>query len=145
MPTCFVSTSGLWRKSRLPFALLLTAAGIAKANSWKTGWTGFLYASVAILVPYAFAYEPALLLEGPMINTITAGISLFIGCYGLASAVAGFRVAPLNMPLRVVLAAGSICCIIPGTITDIIGIVVLVLVSLYGMQIKKLHQREVAA
>ena len=122
-----------------------TAAGIAKANSWKTGWTGFLYASVAILVPYAFAYEPALLLEGPMINTITAGISLFIGCYGLASAVAGFRVAPLNMPLRVVLAAGSICCIIPGTITDIIGIVVLVLVSLYGMQIKKLHQREVAA
>jgi len=117
-----------------------TAAGIAKANSWKTGWTAFLYASVAVLVPYSFAYEPALLLQGPIMDTVTAGVSLFIGCYALASAVAGFRVVPLNMPLRLVLGAAAILCIVPGSVTDIIGIAVLVAISLYGVRVKKQHQ-----
>lgn len=116
-----------------------TAAGIAKANSWKTGWNGFLYASVAVLVPFAFCYEPALLLKGTPMDTVTAAVSLFIGCYALASAVAGYRVAPLNLPLRIVLAAGAIACIIPGIVTDVIGIAVLVVVSLYGVRQKKLH------
>lgn len=119
-----------------------TAAGIAKANSWKTGWNGFLYASVAVLVPFAFCYEPALLLKGTPVETAVAAISLFIGCYALAASVAGFLIAPLNLPLRILLAAGAIGCIIPGTVTDVIGIAVLVLVGLYGVRMKKKHQAE---
>ena len=98
-----------------------TAAGIADADPWKTGWTAFSYAIVAFLVPFAFAYEPALLLQGPIMNTITASVSLFAGCYGLAVAISGFHSKPLAMPWRVAVVAVAICCIIPGVITDIIG------------------------
>lgn len=97
-----------------------TAAGIADADPWKTGWTAFGFAIVAFLVPFSFAYEPALLLQGPVLNTITSAASLFAGCYGLAVAIAGFHSAPLSTPWRVLLVGVSICGVIPGTVTDII-------------------------
>ncbi|MFQ3621174.1 MAG: TRAP transporter large permease subunit, partial [Spirochaetales bacterium] len=43
-----------------------TAAGIAGADSWKTGWTAFLYATVAFLVPFVLVYKPGLLLVGSL-------------------------------------------------------------------------------
>ncbi|WP_346665341.1 TRAP transporter fused permease subunit [uncultured Mailhella sp.] len=102
-----------------------TAAGIADADSWKTGWTAFTYAIVAFLVPFAFAYEPALLLQGTMMATVTSTVSLLIGCYALAVAISGFHTKPLSMFWRAVVLASAICCIIPGVITDIIGYAVL--------------------
>ena len=97
-----------------------TAAGIADANPWKTGWTAFSYAIVAFLVPFAFAYEPALLLQGPVMDTVVAAISLFAGCYGLAVAISGFHSAPLSPIWRVLLVGASICGIVPGLATDVI-------------------------
>ena len=38
-----------------------TAAGIAGADSMKTGLTGFAYALVAFLVPFIFIYDPSIL------------------------------------------------------------------------------------
>lgn len=49
-----------------------TAAGIAKADSWKTGWTAFFFAFVAFLVPYVFVYQPAILLQGTPVEIIIA-------------------------------------------------------------------------
>lgn len=110
-----------------------TAAGIADANPWKTGWTAFSYAIVAFIVPFAFAYEPALLLQGDSILTIvTASISLFAGCYGLAVAISGFHSAPLATPLRCILVVTSICGIIPGFLTDIICYCSLILILIYN-------------
>ena len=114
-----------------------TAAGIAEANAWKTGWTAFSYAIVAFLVPFAFAYEPALLLQGSLINTITSTISLFIGCYGLAIAIAGFHQKPLSMYWRTAIVAASICCVIPGLITDFIGYVSLAVILYINREKKK--------
>ena len=114
-----------------------TAAGIADADPWKTGWTAFSYAIVAFLVPFAFAYEPALLLQGEIIDTVTATISLFIGSYGLAVAIAGFHTKPLAMPWRVAIVAASICCIIPGLITDLIGYAALVIILFINRERKK--------
>lgn len=97
-----------------------TAAGIADANPWKTGWTAFSFAIVAFLVPFSFAYEPAILLQGPVMDTVIATASLFAGCYGLAVAISGFHSAPLGPVWRILLVAVSICGIIPGFATDII-------------------------
>ncbi len=114
-----------------------TAAGIAEANAWKTGWTAFSYAIVAFLVPFAFAYEPALLLQGAFMDTVTAAISLFVGSYGLAVAISGFHTKPLAMPWRIAVVAASICCIIPGLMTDIIGYAALVIILFINRDRKK--------
>lgn len=97
-----------------------TAAGIADANPWKTGWTAFSFAIVAFLVPFAFSYEPALLLQGTAMQTVVASISLFAGCYGLAVAISGFHSAPMSPLWRILLVLVSICGIIPGIVTDLI-------------------------
>lgn len=109
-----------------------TAAGIADADSWKTGWTGFLYASVAFIVPFVFAYEPAILLQGALIDTILSSLTLFAGVYALAAAISGFLFAPLKRLDRALFLGCALLSIVPEHITDIIGISLLILLSLYN-------------
>lgn len=40
------------------------AAGLAKADMWRTGWLGLRMAVMAALLPFLWAYDPALLLDG---------------------------------------------------------------------------------
>lgn len=73
-----------------------TAAGIAGADSLKTGFTGFMYALVAFLVPFVFVYNPELLLMGTPAEIAKATAILFFGTYLLAGAISGYMVAPLT-------------------------------------------------
>ena len=104
-----------------------TAAGIAGADSWATGWEGFKYASVAFLVPFVFVYQPAILLEGELIDTILSSASLFIGVYALAGALAGFMFSPVKKFERLFLFGIALLLIVPESITDVIGLVLLVM------------------
>lgn len=103
-----------------------TAAGIAGADSMKTGLTGFAYALVAFLVPFIFIYDPSILLVGTPLEIVKGTLILFLGTYLLASGMAGFFLVPLNKLERGILLASAILIIIPETITDIIGIAVAV-------------------
>ena len=103
-----------------------TAAGIAGADSMKTGLTGFAYALVAFLVPFIFIYDPSILLIGTPLEIVKGTLILFLGTYLLASGMAGFFLVPLNRIERGILLASAILIIIPETITDIIGIAVAV-------------------
>ena len=105
-----------------------TAAGIAKADSWKTGWTAFFYAFVAFVVPYVFVYQPAILLQGTPAEIIIGAVTMFIGVYALAGAVGGFMFAPLNWLYRGLLFVASLLLIFPGNINAIIAIVVLAII-----------------
>ena len=103
-----------------------TAAGIAGADSMKTGLTGFAYALVAFLVPFIFIYDPSILLVGTPLEIVKGTLILFLGTYLLASGMAGFFLVPLNRIERGILLASAILIILPETITDIIGIAVAV-------------------
>lgn len=108
-----------------------TAAGIAGADSWKTGWTGFTYALVAFLVPFAFAYQPALLLQGSLVDIIQPTITLFAGVFGLSVTVSGFLFRPMPVWMRTVTFALAMMLIIPETITDVIGVGGLLLIVFF--------------
>lgn len=101
-----------------------TAAGIADASAWKTGWTGFTYALVGFVVPYVFVYNPSLLLEGTFIEILLASFQLFSGTYIIAVAVAGFFKKPMRIWERLVLVACSIGMIAPEWISTIVGLCV---------------------
>ncbi|HCE40369.1 MAG TPA: TRAP transporter permease DctM/Q, partial [Alcanivorax sp.] len=74
-----------------PVALAaFVAGGIAKADVWKTGWAAFRYSLAGFLVAFAFAFSPALLLQGEWTKIATATVTAAIGCYALAGCVAGF-------------------------------------------------------
>lgn len=121
----FVFYFGIMAQITPPVCLAsFTAAGIAKADSLKTGFTGFAYALVAFLIPFIFVFDPAILLMGTTFEIIKATLVLAIGTYLLAAAMAGFFMVPLSKIERAILFASAILVIVPEMITDIIGITV---------------------
>ena len=123
----FVFYFGIMAQITPPVCVVsFTAAGIAGADSMKTGLTGFAYALVAFLVPFIFIYDPSILLVGTPLEIVKGTLILFLGTYLLASGMAGFFLVPLNRIERGILLASAILIIIPETITDIIGIAVAV-------------------
>ena len=64
-------------------------------------------------------------------------ITSLLGIFGVAAALNGYLARPLNMFVRIILAAAGLCMIVPGTITDLAGLVALVMVVVYEFGIKK--------
>jgi TRAP-type uncharacterized transport system fused permease subunit len=52
------------------------------------------------------------------------------GLFGIASALNGYLYRPINPLFRVLLIAGGLCMMIPGNVTDLIGVVVVVAIIL---------------
>ncbi|MBO5727894.1 MAG: TRAP transporter permease, partial [Oscillospiraceae bacterium] len=53
-------------------------------------------------------------------------ISSFVGMFLVASGLMGFMTRDLNGILRAVCVIGGLCLIIPGTVTDLTGIAILI-------------------
>ncbi len=127
-----------------------TAAGIAKANSWKTGWTAFAYAIVSFLVPYVFIYQPEILLLGTVTDTIIASIVMSISVFFLAGSVAGYLFTPVKAVwMRIFLFVIAVMIIVPETLSTIIGVgvgaVVAVFFYMKAQRDKKAALRELEA
>ncbi len=58
-------------------------------------------------------------------------ISALLGIFGVAAALNGFLYRPIPAVLRVVLAVGGLGMMIPGTVTDVTGLVLVVAIILY--------------
>lgn len=108
-----------------------TAAGIAGASVWKTGWKAFSFAITAFIVPFAFVYRPAILLEGTMVEIIIAYCIVIAATYLLACGIAGYLFRPLKMWERIACYIVAFIFILPSSMSDIIGIAGCVLIMAY--------------
>lgn len=97
-------------------------AGIAGADVWRTQWTAMLLALSGFIIPFSFAYDPAILLLDatlPHIALRTAAAGL--GIVMLGAGLIGFLRAPTRPWQRLVLLAGAACLIFPGVWGDVAG------------------------
>ncbi len=108
-----------------------TAAGIANASAWKTGWKAFMFASVAFIAPFMFVYRPALVLEGTTMRIIVAGSMLLLATFCLGAAISGYMFKDLNAIERAAFLVIALCYIMPQGISDIIGVVGSVVLMAY--------------
>ena len=117
-----------------PVALAaFAAAGIADAKPMQVAMTAVRIGIVAFIIPFVFVYGPAILLIGTTGEIVLASITALIGAVVLASAVEGwFMGMECNLVIRGVLLVSSIVLIVPGMVSDVIG-VVLILISM-GLQ-----------
>lgn len=137
----FVFYFGIFANITPPVALASFAgAGLSGGSPMKTGFISVRLALAGFMVPYLFVYAPAMLLidpiglpmnatEFPMANFVDVmmvSISAILGVLGVAAALEGFFQTHLHMLTRLLLAAGSLCLIIPETYTDIIGAVIVI-------------------
>ena len=54
-----------------------------------------------------------------------------MGLFGIAAALNGHLYRPINPLLRILLAAGGLGMMIPGTLSDLAGLLLVVLIVLY--------------
>jgi len=78
-----------------------TAAAMARADFWKTGWTGMRLAIAAYLVPFVFAFHPALILVGSVGDIVLAVTTASIGVILLSVGCAGYLFRPIGWGRRV--------------------------------------------
>jgi TRAP transporter 4TM/12TM fusion protein len=98
-------------------------SSIAGADVWKTQWTAMALALSGFIIPFSFAYDPALLLLNasvPHIVLRTAAAAL--GILMLGAGLIGYLRVPTRSWERVTLLAGAVLLIFPGTLGDLFGV-----------------------
>ncbi len=72
------------------------AAAIARSDFWSTGWIGMRLGIVAYVVPFVFAFHPALLFKGTIDEIIMAVLTALVGVIFLGIGVSGYLFRPLG-------------------------------------------------
>ncbi|MGD8328672.1 MAG: TRAP transporter fused permease subunit [Acidobacteriota bacterium] len=97
------------------------AAGVAGASPLRTGVTAMGIAIGGFLVPFAFVYDPLLLLSGPPAAVAGTLLTAALGTAALAAAFVGFIGTRVPRGGRVLLAATGIALLAPGIASDLLG------------------------
>ena len=142
----FVFYFGIVADITPPVALAAYAgSAIAKGNPMKTGINATKLAIAAFIVPYIFAYSPAMLFVNvtSIWEVIQIVLSALLGIFGVAAGLEGFVLRKMNWLYRIVCLVGGLGLMIPGAISDLVGLVLIggVFVIQY-LQNKK--EREIA-
>ena len=129
----FVFYFGIVADITPPVALAAYAgSAIAKADPMRTGFNATKLAIAAFIVPYIFAMNPVMLfIDTTAFEVVQIVISSLVGLFGVASALNGFLYRSVNWLFRILLVAGGLCMMVPGTLTDVIGLAIIVAVILY--------------
>jgi TRAP transporter 4TM/12TM fusion protein len=77
------------------------AAAIARADFWKTGWTGMRLGIVAYIVPFVFVFHPALIGKGTWVEIIGSVLTAAAGVILLSIGCVGFFTRPLGWVRRI--------------------------------------------
>ena len=144
----FVFYFGIVADITPPVALAAYAgSAIAKSNPMKTGVNATKLAIAAFIVPYIFALSPQMLFVDvdSVLQVIQICISALLGIFGVAAALNGYVFRKLPVPFRILLALGGLGMMIPGTVTDVIGLVLMVGICIFEYAAAKRHKKAVAA
>ena len=124
----FVFYFGIIADITPPVALAAYAgSAISGGDPLKTGVNASKLGIAAFIIPYVFVLSPQILgigatFGGVLFTTCTA----IIGMAGISGAMIGQFYCKANVLERLLLLAGGLCLIDPHTLTDIIGIAILV-------------------
>jgi TRAP transporter 4TM/12TM fusion protein len=113
------------------------AAGIARTGPWRVCFTAMRLGIVAYLVPFMFAYNPALLLIGPFSSVIWACLTALIGVIGLSGATMGFLFRRMNPLERILMGGAGIAMIFPGLTSDYVGLALSIALFLWNFFTRK--------
>jgi TRAP transporter 4TM/12TM fusion protein len=103
-------------------------SSIAGADVWRTQWLAMMLALSGFLIPFSFAYDPALLLIGAdPVHIILRTAATTVGILMLGAGLIGYFMRPTRWWERALLVVGALLLITPGTSTDLLGAACLIL------------------
>ena len=130
----FVFYFGIVADITPPVALAAYAgSAIAKAPPMKTAFNATRLAIAAFIIPYIFAYNNAMIFVGDNVtvwSVVSITISATLGMLAIAAGLMGYLIRDTKMIARIALVAGGLLMVIPGTVTDLAGLAILVAIFL---------------
>jgi len=108
-------------------------ANIANAPAMKTAITSSRIAAVAYILPFMFAYRPALFCEGSVVEIVWAFLVALVGAYLLASAIQGWLggVGVANIFQRLLAGTAGVCMLFPTFTADAVGFFIVLMLVVY--------------
>jgi TRAP transporter 4TM/12TM fusion protein len=104
-------------------------SSIAGADVWKTQWLGMTLSLAGFIIPFSFAYDPALLLmSSSVVHIALRTLMATLGIVMLGAGLIGYFQRPTRLVERALLLAGSLLLIFPGLWSDLAGIACFIIV-----------------
>ena len=136
----FVFYFGIVADITPPVALAAYAgSAIAKSDPMKTGINATKLAIAAFIVPYIFAYSPAMLFVNvtSVFQVAQIVISALLGIFGVAAALNGYLFRPIPKWMRLAMIVAGLAMMVPGDATDVVGFIVLAAMVFYQRAMAK--------
>ena len=136
----FVFYFGIVADITPPVALAAYAgSAIAKSDPMKTGVNATKLAIAAFIVPYIFAYSPAMLFVDvtSVFQVVQIIISALLGIFGVAAALNGYLFRPIPKWMRFALVIAGLAMMVPGSATDVVGLIALAAMVFYQRAMAK--------
>lgn len=143
----FVFYFGIVADITPPVALAAYAgSAIAKSNPMKTAFQASKLAIAAFIVPYMFCYNPAMLLiDTNPLSIAFICVTSVLGVFGLAAALEGYCFTDMNIVVRLIIAVSGLMLIHPATVTDLLGLLLLLAGLVYLFIDSKKNPRDLKA
>ena len=130
-----------------PVALAsFAAAGLSGGNPMKTGVASVKLALAGFIIPYMFVYNQKLMLENVgLLDGIQVVVTSCVGVLLIAAAVEGYLRGRMNVLLRLFSFAAAVMLIDSQPVTDIIGVLCLIVILALQMFVFHRHDKPNAA
>ncbi|WP_102346031.1 TRAP transporter permease [Bacillus sp. Marseille-P3661] len=103
---------------------VFVACGISGGKIWETGWEAVRLGIAIFVIPFAFVYNEALLLQGSLLNIILSTVTAFVGVTLIAGALRRFLFRNLAFYQSILLFIAGLILIAPGWLTALIGLTI---------------------
>lgn len=108
------------------------ASGIAGVSPNKVSITSIKLGITGFIIPFFFLYNPVLLFSGENIgDSLQALVTASIGAVCIASGIQGWLLSKTTIIQRLILFVTAFLMINPGILSDLLGVVTLVLILLW--------------
>jgi len=121
-----------------PVALAsFAAAGIVKENPFKVGLEAMKFGLMLLVLPFIFAYKPALLAIGTPLEIMATFITILISFLPLSIAFIGYSNRALGYAERLLYLLSAALILIPEVYTSIVGLAIFLLLLMYDKRLSK--------
>ncbi|MCL5962123.1 MAG: TRAP transporter fused permease subunit [Chloroflexi bacterium] len=110
------------------------ACGLSGSRLWPTGWEAMKFGICAYVVPFAFAFNQALMLQGSPQMIAIATITATMGAVVVAAGLRGYLLWPMNIMQRLVAMVAGLLLIAPDVSVSLVGLGIVVAVILWQLR-----------
>ncbi len=106
---------------------VFTAAAISGGNWLRLAWISIRLGIGGYIMPFFFVFYPVFLMQGHPLKILSSAILAIIAMFPLEASIMGHWLKPTTILERILFFAGGLAILHPSLITDLLGLVLIVM------------------